>query len=219
MDTVDIANNESLDEFFGGSISLIQPKKGYRFSIDAILLANFIINSSGNVIDLGTGCGIIPAILGKNGNFSNIIGVELQEELFKIASRNILLNELHDKITIINEDISNLKKHFEPESFDQIVSNPPYIPLNEGRLNPEKQRAIARHEVMCSIDSVLEISRYLVKPSGKVSLVYPCTRMVDLMMTLRKRNLEPLSLQLIYSGLNTDSKIFLVEAAKKKQVI
>ena len=139
--TVPVLPDETIDTMFQGKLKVIQKRKGYRFSLDAIILARMAPVSPGDrVIDLGTGCGIIPLILAKSTEVKKIIGVEIQEELADIALRNVRLNGLSDIITIQKEDLKNISSFYPPGSFDCVLTNPPFRELDTGRLNPQKQK-------------------------------------------------------------------------------
>ncbi len=151
---------ETLDSLLGGKIKVVQQRDGYRFSIDALLLAGFVYLRRGEkVIDMGTGVGIIPLILGKRGEGGcQIIGVEIQEKLVELAKKNVSLNKLEDLITIFQGDIRELNNTFSPSSFDVVVANPPYYRVSDGRLNLHSQKAIARHEIKCTTVSYTHLT-------------------------------------------------------------
>ena len=211
-----LKDGETLDNLLVGDLKIIQKRGGYRFSIDAILLANFVgvpkVDES--IIDLGTGCGIIPILLAHRTKINRIVGVEIQKDMAEMASRSVGLNDLSKRITIIHENINNLKELFKAESFDIVLSNPPYRKVNSGRINPDYQKAIARHEIECSLQDILAVARYLLKPKGKVYLVFPAVRLGDLMYNLRENMLEAKKLQIVYPNIKSQGKLVLVEASK-----
>jgi tRNA1Val (adenine37-N6)-methyltransferase len=210
------SRDETYDTLFGGKIKLLQEKDGYRFSIDAILLAGFIrLRKGERVIDLGTGVGVIPLILGKRGDGTEqIVGVEIQEKLAELAKRNVLINGLEGCITIYHGDIRGVDDSFPPSSFDVVVTNPPYYRLTTGRINPCSQKAIARHEVACTIDDVLGATHYLLKEGGRIFLIFPAQRAITLFGRLRSASLEPKTLRWVYSREGEDAKFILTEAYK-----
>jgi len=212
---VPIGEDERLDELFNGRLRIIQKKEGYRFSIDAIMLAHFISHLSANsIIDLGTGSGIIPLILAKKMFAPTIVGVEVQEAMADMAKRTIVLNGFAERVSILHEDLRNLRNHFAASSFDLVVSNPPYYPLKEGRINPDEQKAIARHEIMARVEDIISISHYLVKPSGRVVIIFPARRLADLLYNLRECDLKPELLQIIHSHTHDEGKLVIVESCK-----
>ena len=212
---IHVKEDEKLDELFDGRLRIIQKKEGYRFSIDAILLAHFSsLLSADSIIDLGTGSGIVPLILAKKMSAPAIVGVEVQEAMADMAERTILLNGLANRVSILHEDLRSLRSRFTASSFDLVVSNPPYYPVDEGRINPGEEKAIARHEIMAKAEDVISISHYLVKPSGLVSIIFPARRMVDLLCKLRESGLEPKRLQIIYSHKCGEAKLVIIESIK-----
>ncbi|HIC91328.1 MAG TPA: tRNA1(Val) (adenine(37)-N6)-methyltransferase [Syntrophaceae bacterium] len=215
MEGTFLKGDETLDTIFNGRLKIIQKRHGYRFSIDAILLPGFFTPQEGETgVDLGTGSGIIPLILASKTRVKRIFGIEIQEDLVEMARRNVTLNHLEDKISIIHGDMKNLEGIFDPESIDWVTSNPPYYRMGSGRINPHLQKAIARHEIKGSLEDVINASRYLLKPMGKMALIYCVERLVDLFYWLRTYNLEPKRLRLVYSDSLSQARFLLVEAIK-----
>lgn len=208
--------NETFDTLFGGKIRVVQEKDGYRFSIDAILLAAFVwLRKGERVIDLGTGVGVIPLILSKRGEGAEeIVGVEIQGRLAELAKRNIIMNGLEEFITIYQGDIKGLHDTFPPSSFDVVVTNPPYYRVSSGRINPRSQKAIARHEVTCNIDDILQVARYLLKRDGRIFVIFPAQRAITLLDSLRSATLEPKRLRWVHSREGEEAKFILAEAHK-----
>ena len=208
--------NETFDTLFGGKLRVVQEKDGYRFSIDAVLLAGFIrLRKGEKVIDLGTGVGIIPLILGKRWEGAKqIVGVEIQEGLTELAHRNVLINGLGDLVHIVQGDIRHVGDMFPPDTFDVVVTNPPYYRVSSGRINPFPQKAIARHEVTCTIDVVLQAARYLLKNGGRMFIIFPAQRAVTLLNSLRKASLEPKTLRWVHSRKGEEAAFILAEAYK-----
>ena len=202
-------------ETLPGGLRIIQKRRGYRYSVDALLLAEFAQVDKGDVIiDLGTGCGILPLLLCQKGEPERVIGVEVQEELFRLAMRNIQINSLSHLIEIVNKDIRNLKGEFRAGSFDLAVSNPPFRPPTWGRISRETQRAIARHEIAITLPELVETAQYLLKVGGRLSLVYPVVRLADLIYQLRSLGLEPKTLQLVHHRRGEEASLALLEAVK-----
>lgn len=202
---------ERIDCFMDGRLKLIQSKDGYRFSIDAILLAQFVTIRQGDVVvDLGTGCGVIPLILLLTKLVGYAFGLEIQEELAGQAARNILLNGFDDKMRVVLGDIKN--PPIAEESADVVICNPPYRQVKSGRINPDPRRAIARHEIMASIDDILRAARSVLRKKGRLALIYSSVRLADILARMRRFNLEPKKIQIIYPDLNSGAKLVLVEA-------
>ncbi|MGC8928290.1 MAG: tRNA1(Val) (adenine(37)-N6)-methyltransferase [Myxococcota bacterium] len=205
----------SLDSIFGGRIKVYQPKDGYRFNEDSILLADFSSNIRGLSIDLGTGCGIIPIIVAtKSFDVEKIYGVEIQKRLSELAIQNVRLNGVESKVEILSQDIRKLKENFGPQIFDVVISNPPYTQVDHGIISTFSEKALARHEILLRIQDILNISRYLLKSKGLLKLVYPTMRLVDLFYLMRMRKIEPKRLRLVYHRPNSSSNIALVEGVK-----
>ena len=209
------APDETLDPFFDGSLQILQKKKGYRFSIDAILLSQFISLRKGEkAIDLGTGCGIVPLLLAKATKTHSFVGIEIQRELAELARRNVALNRLDEHITILHRDFKTLKGVFSPGAFDVVFSNPPYRKRLAGRINPSPEKAIARHEIKGTLDDLIKMAAYLLPAKGRCYLIYSASRAVDLLFTLRRCKLEPKRLRFVHPKKKEDAKFVLVESVK-----
>ena len=204
--------DECVDHFLDGRLRVIQSKDGYRFSIDAILLSEFVTIRPGDVvIDLGTGCGVILLILLLKRPVGHAFGLEIQEGSASQAMRNAVLNGFGDKMGIILGDI-----RFPPmadETADVVICNPPYRKVRSGRLNPDPRRAVARHEILASIDDILHAARSLLRKKGRLALIYPSVRLTDVLVRLRRFNLEPKLVQLNYPDLKSGAKLALIEAS------
>jgi len=207
----EIRPDERIDPFMGGRLNLIQSKDGYRFSIDAILLSQFVTVRPGDVVvDLGTGCGVMLLILLLTKKVGHAFGLEIQEDLASQALRNSFLNGFQDKMHIILGDIR--KPPLAGESADVIICNPPYRKVKSGRINPDPRRAIARHEILASVDDVLHAATGILRKKGRLALIYPSVRLVDILARLRKYNLEPKRVQINYPDLKSGAKLTLIEA-------
>jgi len=210
------SSDETLDTFFDRRIQILQKKRGYRFSVDAILLAQFSkIRKNEKVIDLGTGCGILPLLLSHQTKAHSFVGVEIQEGLAELAKRNVLLNRLEDRISILQNDFRKLKTIFPPESFDVVLSNPPYRKYRTGRMNPTQEKAIARHELHGTLEDLASIASYLLPTKGRCYLIFPALRTVDLLIVLRSQRLEPKRLQFVHPHFEEDAKFILSESIKE----
>jgi len=208
-------DDETMDYLFHGSLRVLQKEKGYRFSVDSPLLAHFVTLRRGDrVADLGTGSGVIAMILALRFTEVTIAEVEIQRELADIAGRNIELNGLGNRIRVYPGDVKKIKELFEPQSFDVAVFNPPYRRLNSGRINPDQERAVARHEIRGTIDDFLVSARYLLKDSGRVYVIYPASRGVQLIARMRKIGMEPKRLRIVYSSTVSGAAFILAEGVK-----
>jgi tRNA1Val (adenine37-N6)-methyltransferase len=213
------ASDETLDAFLDGRIRILQKKKGYRFSVDAVLLSRFVkIRKGEKVIDLGTGCAILPLLLSQTTKARFFLGVEIQQELAELAERNVILNHLEDRISILHGDFLKLKDSFTRDSFDVVVSNPPYRQYRTGRLNPSMRKAIARHEIKGTLTDLISIASYLLRSKGRAYLIFPAWRTVDLLIGLRKEKLEPKRMQFVHPRIAEEAKFVLVESIKESGV-
>ena len=198
------------------NLKIIQDNEMFNFSLDSVLLPNFItINeSTKNILDIGTGNAPIPLILSQKTT-ANIIGLEIQKEVSEMAKESVKLNNLENRITIINEDIKEYYKNATPEFYDIITCNPPYFEVKEkSKFNKNDYKTIARHEVTLNLEDILKISRKLLKNGGTLGLVHRPERLIDILFTMRKYNIEPKKIRLVYPGKNKDANILLIEGKK-----
>ena len=211
--------DEKLETFFNGKLQIIQKKNGYRFSVDAILLSRFVrIRKNERVIDLGTGCGILPLLLSQTAKAHSYVGVEIQKGLVECAKRNVALNHLEDRILILKKDFRELKRIFPPGSFDVALSNPPYREYRTGRINPSMEKATARHEIKGRLEDLISIASYLLPQKGRCYLIFPALRTVDLFVALRGGKLEPKRIQLVHPRMGEEAKFILAESLKASGV-
>ena len=193
------------DSLFRGRLQIIQKKKGYRYSIDAAILAQHIgLKATDTAVDLGTGCGVIPLILSFQTPSAHIYGIEIQKDMAELASRNVRLNHMEGRITIVHADMKDFESYLTPATADVVFSNPPYRKALSGRINPEVERAVARHEIKACLSDVVSVAERLLKPSGRFVVIYPAERLIDLVLHMRVSKLEPKRLRFIhpkqYSG-------------------
>ncbi len=206
---------ETLDTLHIGNMQLIQPKQGYRFSVDALLLADFLTVKAGErLIDLGTGAGILPLLCAALTPARQIVGVELQARLSDLARRNVAINGLAERIQIVQGDLREAAQSFRAGEFDVLCSNPPYRKLGAGRLNPQSEQAIARHEVACQLSDLLAAAKYLLKPGGRLFLIYLPERLAELLAGLSAARLEPKRLRCVHATMPTAASLVLVEAQR-----
>ncbi|MGE5456105.1 MAG: tRNA1(Val) (adenine(37)-N6)-methyltransferase [Ignavibacteriales bacterium] len=197
-------------------LGIIQDTKMFVVSIDSLLLPNFItINkNTKKILDIGCGNAPIPLILSTKTDAA-IIGVEIQENVYKLACKSVKTNNLEDKIKIINADINQLAKEWETDCFDIITCNPPFFKVNEkSNFNDSDYKTIARHEVMLNLDQICKISKKLLKNNGIIGLVHRPERLIDIIDCMRKNNLEPKRIQFIYPKKGKESNILLIEGRK-----
>jgi tRNA1Val (adenine37-N6)-methyltransferase len=203
------------ESLFEGRIRIRQKKKGYRFTLDAAILADHVfLRKNQTVVDLGTGCGILPIILAYRFPTVRLFGIEIQKDLAELAVTNVELNAMTDRITIVTADMRDCSIPLEPQTADVVLSNPPYCKAEAGRVSPNMERTLARHEIMASLSDVLSTARRLLKPSGRVSLIYAAGRLVDLASQMRAFGLEPKRLRMIHSTEKRQAELVYVEGAK-----
>jgi tRNA1Val (adenine37-N6)-methyltransferase len=209
-------SGETLDTFFGGRLKVLQKECGYRFSIDALLLGRFAEpRPMDRIIDLGTGCGIIPLILILRHNAEKVIGVEIQPSLADLARRNVALNRLSARIKIWGKDLKSLQGKNRRGTFDLVLSNPPYRKVGAGRVNPRLEKALARHEIKATLEDVVCTARHLLKEKGRLTMIYPASRAADLIEEMREFHLEPKRLQFVHSHPQDEARLLLVEGLKE----
>ena len=214
-----LTSDQTLDTFFGGSLRVLQKKGGYRFSVDAVLLSQFSkIRKNEKVMDLGTGCGILPLLLSQTTKAHSFVGVEIQKELADLAKKNVRLNHLQDRVSILQKDFRDLKDTYPPGSFDVVLSNPPYRKYRTGRVNPAMEKAIARHEIKGTLEDLISIASYLLPPKGRCYVIFPALRTVDLLVVLRSQRLEPKRLQFVHPRSEENAKFILSESIKESGV-
>ena len=203
------------DTFFSGKLTIKQEAGGYRFSIDAVLLAHHAIPRSGErLLDLGTGCGIIPIILAYRHPDFTAIGIEIQNELADLAISNVDANHMQHQITVLRLDICGLKPDMIGGPVDVVVCNPPYRPPNSGRLNPDAQRAIARHELKVSLIDVLEAACRVLRTGGRFLTIYTAQRTGELLSLMHLTGIEPKFIRVIHGRLKEEAKLVLVGGTK-----
>ncbi|MBI4697657.1 MAG: methyltransferase, partial [Nitrospirae bacterium] len=181
-------------------VQIRQPKKGYRFSVDALLLEDFIAAKHLNYgIELGAGSGIISILLAKRLKKARIVSVELQKSLAGCARENVILNRLDDRIEIVNDDIKHLKKIYAANKFDFAFSNPPFRKTATGLLSIDEERAVARHEIKITLSDLIAAASYLLKNTGKFYLIYHPFRLIELTGLLKISGLEPKRMKFVHS--------------------
>jgi tRNA1Val (adenine37-N6)-methyltransferase len=197
-------------------IQLYQPAKGYRFSVDALLLFEFVdLKTVRNIADLGAGSGIVGILLAKKYLHSQVTLFELQESLVSLAEKNTALNRMNDRVKVVKCDLRNRALLASPSrQRDLVVSNPPFRACKSGLLNSEEERSIARHEITLKLDELADAAAALLKIRGRFCLIHHPNRLVELIAALKKRAMEPKRLRFVYSSPATEAKMVLIEAVK-----
>ena len=190
--TIDLRPGERIDDLQRNGYRIIQDPSRFCFGMDAVLLSGFAKAGEGaRVLDLGTGTGIIPILMEAKTDAAQLIGLEIQKESAEMARRSVNLNNLQDKIQIVDGDIKEAGQIFDAASFDVITSNPPYMINQHGLQNPDSPKAIARHEVMCTLEDVVAAAAKLLKPGGKLFMVHRPFRLAEIMVMMSKYKIEP----------------------------
>ncbi len=198
------------------NIKIVQNKDYFNFSLDSILLPNFveITRKTKKILDMCTGNAPIPLILSTKTD-AKIYGVELQKEVYDLAKETIKINNLDNQIELINDNIKNLKKIFDTETFDIITCNPPYFKKKDDSIiNENKVKSIARHEIEMELEDVMIISKALLKNEGSLVLVHRTDRLIEIIELMKKHNIEPKRMRLIYPKVNMESNLVLIEGRK-----
>lgn len=207
--------DETLDDIAGGRLKVLQKARGYRFSLDALLLAHFVCLQPGDqVLEMGAGSGVVSLILADRWTGAAITGIDIQEEAVAMAARSVAMNALAHRITLLPVDVRNVTDTFAQGSFGVVVANPPYRRINSGRLNTHREKALSRHELAGTIRDFSRAAGYVLKPAGRAYVIYPATRMVELLCCLREALIEPKRLRMIYSKPGEAGKFVLVEGVK-----
>lgn len=203
------------DSLFNGRIRCMQHSRGYRFSLDAVLLGNFIsIRPAEKILDLGCGSGIIALILAYRWPACQLTGLEIQPDLVKLARENVAQNKMQERIGILQGDLRQIHKTFNAGQFDCLVSNPPYRKTGTGRMNIEPEQLVARHESTADVASVVNAAAWALKNKGRAAFIYPAVRGATILYELKKRGLEPKKMQTVYSYPGGPAKLLLIEALK-----
>ena len=213
---IKLGENEKIEDLQFKNLKIIQNKTGFCFGIDSVLLSDFAKGIKGNakVLDLGTGTGIIATLLCGKTKLKEIIGIEIQKEVYEMAKKGIQLNQLENRFKIINEDILNLEKIIEKNSIDAIVTNPPYKKKGTGVKNEDKKKTISRHETTALLEDFILISQKLLKDKGEFYMVHRPERLVDILEIMRKYKIEPKILRFVYSNKNSEPQLVLIKGIK-----
>ena len=207
--------NERLDDLQCEGYMIIQNPDMFCFGMDAVLLADFATGkASADVIDLGTGTGVIPILMESRGKGRHFTGLEIQKESADMALRSVMYNKLEDRIDIVCGDIKAVSELFSRESFDVVTSNPPYISENHGLKNAYEAKNIARHEILLNLEDVVRAAAYLLKVGGTFAMVHKPFRLAEIIRVLSAYHLEPKRMQLVQPYADKEPNMVLIEAVK-----
>lgn len=213
--TIDLKENERIDDLQRNGYQIIQNRDGFCFGMDAVLLSGFASVKPGEkAVDLGTGTGIIPILLEAKYQGLHYTGLEIQKQMADMARRSVALNHLEDKIAIVTGDIKEASRLFGAASFDVVTSNPPYMNDAHGLKNPDLPKAIARHEVLCTLDDVVREAARLLRPGGRFYLVHRPHRLIEIITALKSCRLEPKRMKMVHPFADKEANMVLIEAVR-----
>ncbi|MBI4824855.1 MAG: tRNA1(Val) (adenine(37)-N6)-methyltransferase [Nitrospirae bacterium] len=206
-------SGETLDSI--KDVKILQSEKGYRFSIDAVILEDFIsAKKHDHGIELGAGSGVISILLAKRFSSIKLTGVEIQKTLAVRAEKNVKLNSLEDRVTILRSDINKLKNIFPANKADLVFSNPPFRKTETGLISNDEERAAARHEIKMTLSGLIETASYLLKDRGRLYMIYHPFRLIELISQMQRSNIEPKRMKFVHSRQGEEAKMVLIEAVK-----
>lgn len=213
--TIDHKTGERIDELHRNGYRIIQKEQGFCFGMDAVLLSGFASVKPGeSALDLGTGTGIIPILLEAKTEGKHFTGLEIQEEFADMAGRSVRLNGLEPKIDIVLGDIKEAGRIFGGASFDVVTTNPPYMNDSHGLKNPDLPKAIARHEVLCTLEDVVREGARVLRPGGRFYMVHRPRRLIEILSALTSHKLEPKRMKFVHPFADKEANVVLIEAVR-----
>lgn len=213
--TIDLLPNERLDELHRNGYKIIQNPARFCFGMDAVLLSGFASALEGEkVLDLGTGTGIIPILMAAKTPADHLTGLEIQEESADMARRSVAYNDLEDRIDIVTGDIKDASNLFGASSFDIITTNPPYMIADHGLVNPDEAKALARHEIKCTLEDVISQSAKVLRPGGRFFMVHRPFRLSEIFTLMITYKLEPKRMRMVYPYVDAEPNMVLIEGVR-----
>ena len=209
----------TLDDLKRFDLQLFQPRQGYRYSLDPLLLARFCseVKSGERIIDLGAGCGVISLVLARINPAALSVAVENNPEMAALVERNIQHNDLDGRVSVLAEDVVDLRSRYPVSTFDLVVSNPPFRKSGSGKVSPLAGRDSARHETTAGLSDFLAVAKYLVKPSGKICFIQLPSRLPEFMALATELKLSVLRVRMIHSNAASPATMFMIELAKGRR--
>lgn len=206
---------ERIDDLQRNNLRIIQNEEKFCFGMDAVLLSGFArVKTGERVLDMGTGTGIIPILLSAKTDAEHLIALEIQEESADMARRSVAMNHLQDKIEVVTGDIKEASAIFGKAVFDVVTCNPPYMNDMHGLKNPDLPKAIARHEVLCSLEDVVREASAVLKPNGRFYMVHRPFRLAEIFAVCGKYKLEPKAMRLVHPYIDKEPNMVLIECLK-----
>lgn len=210
-----LKDGEALEELGTGGLKIIQSDKFFKFGTDAVLLSRFAgVKPTGTAIDLCTGSGIVPLLLSAAYPALSIEALEISPDMADMARRSVAINARSEQIHITCGDLLNVRELYRGRQFDLVTCNPPYMKKGSGRINPNAEKAAARHELLCTLEDVVRAAAYLTKPGGTFAMVHRSERLTDILCQMRAANLEPKRLILVSDRPEKAPDLVLVEGRR-----
>lgn len=210
-----LLENERLDDLQRNGLKIIQKTDGFCFGMDAVLLSGFAnVKRGEQVLDMGTGTGIIPLLLSAKTEGKHFTALEIQPEIAKMAARSVAMNHLEEKIEIVNGDIKEASRIFGAASFDVVTTNPPYMNDAHGLKNPTEVKAISRHEVLCTLDDVVREGAKVLKSGGRMYMVHRPHRLIEIITAMKQYKMEPKRMCMVHPFKDKEANMVLIEAVK-----
>ena len=208
-----ILENERLDELHRKGYKIIQDPNRFCFGMDAVLLSAFAnVRKNEKVLDIGTGTGIIPILMEARYGGESYVGIEIQEDVADMASRSVKYNNLEEKIVIDNADVKDALELYGSSHFDVITTNPPYMTVDKGLVNPSDTKALSRHEISVKLEDIMSISSKILKNKGRFYMIHRPARLVEIMNVMRKYNLEIKRIRMVHPYIDKEANMVLIEA-------
>ena len=212
---VELLPGERIDDLERNNYKIIQNPARFCFGMDAVLLSGFAFVREGETaIDLGTGNGIIPLLLAAKTEGKHFTGIEIQPENVDMAQRSVRLNNIEDRVSIVEGDIKTASTDHGKAVFDVVTSNPPYMLGNHGLVNPDSAKAIARHEILCTLEDVVREAALLLKPQGRFYLVHRPFRLAEIIVCLKEHKLEPKRMKMVHPFIDKEPNMVLIESVR-----
>ncbi|MCX8130777.1 MAG: tRNA1(Val) (adenine(37)-N6)-methyltransferase [Clostridia bacterium] len=212
---IELQRNERIDDLQYKGLKLIQKADGFCFGVDAVLLANFVdVKKGDNVIDLGSGTGIISILVAGKTEAASVTGLEIQQEMAEMAGRSVDINQLQNRVKIVCGDLRDSLEYFGASKYNVVVTNPPYMNRGGGLVNPADSKAISRHEIMCTLEDVIRVSSKLLVPGGQFAMVHRPDRLVDIICLMRQFGIEPKFIRFVHPSPYKKANILLIKGTR-----